>query len=921
MKHRFKSIVAVVIGFSLVACGGGGDDSSKAEGIIDSGMIDSTLQTDGESTPSTDNSDSTVRDSAIALSPDGFVTFETAAVRPLALSADGSRLFVTNTPNSTLDIFSLSEEGPSFEQSVPVGMEPVAVALNANEAWVVNHLSDSVSIVDISATTPHVVKTLLVGDEPRDIVFAGTEGTRAFITAAHRGQNGPDDQPLDAQLTTPGVGRSDVWVFDASDTGVSIGGDPIDVVTLFGDTPRALTVSPDNARVYVAVMNSGNRTTTIGQSEIAKPGPIQSSDGRVQPDTGLIVQFDGSTWRDETGSATDLNDSPYDQKVAFTLPDYDVFEISANDASQVINQVSGVGTILFNMISNPNNDHVYVTNTEALNVNRFEGQGVAATSVRGNFAESRISIINPNGVEVRNLNKHLDHTESSASPSDRQLTTAQPMGMAMTADGSVLYVAGFASNKVVAYDTDALESDSYTVNTDQQVALKGGGPVGMVLDEARGRLYTLTRFNNSVSVIDTNQLKELSSVAMANPEPAHVIAGREFLYNAIDNSSHGDASCGLCHVSGDTDGLAWDLGNPDQSVVFNLNPFVERDLRPNGLPAFHPMKGPMTTQSFRGMAHTGPMHWRGDRMGLNAEPGESVEQAAFREFNVAFPELLGRDSELSDENMKLFAQFPLEIQSPPNPIRALDNSLTPDQSAGRSIYFKEDTTGDVFQCNTCHDLDPTKGAFGTDGDSSVEGPDISQEFKVPHLRNMYQKVGKFGNTGRFAGSNERFGEQVRGFGFMHDGHMDTLDNFFKGSVFKFDLEPELNDKKRGQVVDFVMVMDSNFAPVVGQQVTLTTATGNDTDKRINLLMERAGLASQPECDLIAKGVIENVARGFLFTGGDQFQSDARSESYTYEQLRSLAKTPNGAITFTCVPPGSGQWMGLDRNGDDVFDAD
>ena len=44
----------------------------------------------------------------------------------------------------------------------------------------------------------------------RDIVIAGSGRNRAFITTAHRGQN----NPLDPQLTTPGVGRADVWVFD-----------------------------------------------------------------------------------------------------------------------------------------------------------------------------------------------------------------------------------------------------------------------------------------------------------------------------------------------------------------------------------------------------------------------------------------------------------------------------------------------------------------------------------------------------------------------------------------------------------------------------------------------------------------------------------------------------------------------------------
>jgi len=576
--------------------------------------------------------------------------------------------------------------------------------------------------------------------------------------------------------------------------------------------------------------------------------------------------------------------------------------LNANGAPAVVDRVSGVGTILFNMESNPVTGHVYVTNTEALNVKRFEGPGIAASSVRGNFAESRISVISPEGVDIRNLNKHLNHSEPSASDLDRQISTAQPMGMAITADGSTLYVAGFGSNKVVAYDTDALERDTFAVNGAQQVTLAGGGPTGMALDETRGRLYTLTRFNNSIAIIDTNQLEEISSVAMPNPEPQHVVAGREFLYNAIDNSSHGDSSCGLCHVSGDVDGLAWDLGNPDIAMVDNPNPFVNRFLAPDTDAVFHPMKGPMATQSFRGMANNGPMHWRGDRTGANAAPGESVEIAAFKEFNEAFPELLGRDSELSEEEMDAFARFALEISYPPNPIRALDNSLNADESAGRDIYFDNTTTG-------------------TSGKSSVEGDDVSQEFKVPHLRNMYTKVGKFGNSGRFSGNDQDFGDQIRGFGFMHDGHMDTLDNFFQGDVFSFDADPVVNAEQRAQVVDFVMAMESDLAPIVGQQATLTADTGPDTDTRIELLMARAEVAPEPECDLIAKAVIEDQMRGFLYTGSGNFDSDKQAETFSYQQLREAAQAAEGAVTFTCVPPGSGRRMGIDNNRDGVLDGD
>src|SRR5262247_1549188 len=183
-----------------------------------------------------------------------FTTFETGQVRPLALSPDCTRLFATNTPDNRLEIFSVSAAGLTHTGSVPVGLEPLAVAARSNtEVWVVNHLSDSVSIVDVGTSPPRVTRTLLVGDEPRDIVFAGPGGTRAFITAAHRGQN----RPGDPQLTTTGVGRADVWVFNAAGLDTTLGGTPLSIITLFGDTPRALAT--DGSMVWQPCSSPASR--------------------------------------------------------------------------------------------------------------------------------------------------------------------------------------------------------------------------------------------------------------------------------------------------------------------------------------------------------------------------------------------------------------------------------------------------------------------------------------------------------------------------------------------------------------------------------------------------------------------------------------------------------------------------------------
>jgi YVTN family beta-propeller protein len=889
--------------------------------------------------------------SAVPSGASSFTLFESGQVRPLALSPNGKLLFAVNTPDNRLEIFQVGAPGLFHRASVPVGLEPVAVAARSNEeVWVVNHLSDSVSVVRVSPSGEEgtVVRTLLVGDEPRDIVFAGPGKSRAFITAAHRGQNAP----FDPQLTTPGIGRADVWVFDAAHLGTSLGGSPLTIITLFSDTPRALAVTPDGSRVYAAAFHSGNRTTALhelqvpdgGQAAGGVPGPNSGPTAGPAPEVGLIVKFNGEHW-------VDVLNRSWDGQVRFSLPDKDVFVIdaNANPPAQLPGSAgfySGVGTVLFNMAVNPVNGKVYVSNTEARNDLRFEGAGLfGGGTLRGHLHESRITVLSPAGVAPRHLNKHIDYgTCCTPLPNpENAKSLAQPLGMAVTSNGATLYVAAFGSSRLGVYSTAALEADTFVPSTANQIPLSGGGPTGLVLDEARGRLYVLTRFDNSISIIDTATRGELAHVPMYNPEPSSVVAGRPFLYDARRSSSHGDSSCASCHIFGDLDSLAWDLGNPDDSVLNNPGPFVP-PLPPFGTdptfgfePDFHPMKGPMVTQSLRGMANHGPMHWRGDRTGGNDAPsaqpnsGAFDEAAAFKKFNPAFMSLLGRSAQLTDAEMQQFTDFILQVTYPPNPIRNLDNSLTPAQQAGQDFFFGT-VVAPQGTCETCHRLDPHAnpgegafaGFFGTDGRSSFDAE--PQFLKVPHLRNMYQKVGMFGaGFTTFTIPPDPFlGEQIRGFGFNHDGTIPTLFRFNSGfdanplNPVGIPATPEGVQAKR-DMEQFMLAFDSNLAPIVGQQVTLTAANSAVAAPRIQLLKDRAEAG---ECDLVAKGRLAGHDVGFLYLGGGQFKSDrAAVPPITDTALRTLVTAGEGALTYTCTPPGSGQRIGLDRDLDGVLDGD
>src|SRR5262245_47056624 len=210
--------------------------------------------------------------------------------------------------------------------------------------------------------------------------------------------------------------------------------------------------------------------------------------------------------------------------------------------------------------------------------------------------------------------------------------------MASSTHGATLYGAGCGSGELRVASTAQLEGDTFTPSASDQIGVSGGGPTGVVLDEARSQLYVLTRFDDSISVLATGTGMEVQHLPLHNPEPDSVKNGRPLLYDTSFSSSHGDSSCASCHIFGDFDSLAWDLGNPDDDVLNNPGPFTIVI----GDPDFHPMKGPMTTQSLRGMANHGPMHWRGDRTGGNDVPsnqpggGSFNEDAAFKKFNPAF---------------------------------------------------------------------------------------------------------------------------------------------------------------------------------------------------------------------------------------------------------------------------------------------
>jgi YVTN family beta-propeller protein len=978
MRSSFRAYLSLAAALSvsvLASSSCSSDDSTTASGN-DAGNSDGSPTDGNVLSDGSPDVDANVPVGALDVAPT--FTFESGPVRPVAMSPDGTHLFVANTAHASLDIFNVTASGLTPAGWVFVGIDPVAVAARTNtEVWVVNQISDSVSIVDTSTSPPHVERTLLVGDEPSDVVFGGASKARAFITTAHRGQQRTDASISaapgagDPQLTTASVGRADVWVFDSANLGSTVGGTPVSIVSLFGDTPRALTVSSDGNTVYAAIFKSGNLSTSTS-SELPCPGfatgtpctvsgasvpgspigPSTNYKGITSPAVSVLLRMNptSSAWTDQIGRDWTAN-------TMFTLPDEDVFAIDATALTTKATYLH-VGTTLFAMAVNPVSGNLYVSNTESRNDLRDEGPGtyLPGVTLQGHVAESRVTVISGTTVTPRYLNKHINYATLPAPAGISDHSLATPTNIAVTADGNTMYVSAFGSSKIGVLPTATLENDTFNPTTDSAnyIAVSGGGPSGIVLDEANHRAFVATRFDNGLSVVDLTSKTETAHLKLTTNEPTAVTAGRHFLYDATVSSSNGEAACASCHMFGDDDHLVWDLSNPDADVVTNPINIKLKQGAPGTINGtgnatmLHPNKGPMSTQTLRGTVNHGPMHWRGDRVSgvfgtdtRTAPPYDS--ELAFKNFIVAFNSLLGLGPTFSQTDMQTFADFALKITMPPNPIRALDNSLTTAQAAGRAFYMgctgvdsvtgsPVNCTNDIpatgtahfsdgvttpnfgFACNGCHVLDPANGYFGTDGESSFEN--LPQTMKVPQLRNLYDKIGMFGvpaipnvNTG----NNGFMGPQIRGNGFSHDGSIDTIFRFLQAVVFN-DQGGQVgfaNDDARRAVEQYLLAFDSDLAPIVGQQVTLRSDNASAAGPRIDLFIARAATPfaskilgpSANECDLVARAVVGGKVVAYRMQPNKSFVAVNNTATLTDAAVRALASTAGQEVTYTCMPPG------------------
>ncbi len=814
---------------------------------------------------------------AAQVPPGAFVNFEGAQTNPIRMSADGTRLFAVNTPNGTVSAFCIaascggSPSNPALIAEIPVGIEPVSVNINPNgaivddEAWVVNQISNSVSVVSVSKGI--VTDTIYAKAEPSDVVFTGS---MAFVSVA----------------------RSNlVNVYSTSSAHTLLKSIP-----LTGEGPRALAVSPNGSTVYVAFALSGNHSTIVPATQAPPPPPPVNTSLPKPPQVSLIV---------------DASDPSWTSVITYTMPDNDVAAISASTLA-VTQYYPHLGTINLGLAVNPQSGNLYVANTDALNLIMFE------TALNGHLVNHQITTVNPTTGQttITDLNPNINYAQLQ-NPQAMATALAMPTAIVCDPTGTYLYIAAFGTDRVGIFNVASgtvqgfVEIDPQATGAIANPASKRG-PRGLALNAPNNLLYVLNRISNTISIVNLSSSTVTAEFATGSfdPTPTVIRDGRGFLYDH-KLSGNGTAACASCHVDAEMDLLAWNLGNPDGSMV-NL-------WENNQEFSFHPMKGPMTTQSLRGLADMQPYHWRGDK-------------PDFAAFNGAFAALMG-GSQLSSADMTAFTNFINTIVYQPNPNLEVNNTypasialvdmpgVTASPLTGQNdfldIIFNPKTEPGVT-CSTCHASGPTPPTNGVVAGPGTNlnvripqgtGPSAEQPFKIPHLRNLYQKLNVNFNAGAVS---------VNGFGFNHDGSIGGL--FDQASQNTFG-SISTNTEEKQAIDAFEMCFPTGTVPATGFTRTVTSASISNSGVQ-NEWITLQSQASVGNIDLIANGTINGQVHGLLYQpGSNNYETDTTGLGpYTQSQLASLIKNGD-TLTFMGVPPGSGTRMALDTNLDGVKNGD
>jgi YVTN family beta-propeller protein len=454
------------------------------------------------------------RPPATAPWPAGYLNFETPQCNPIAMSPDGRRIYVLNTPRHTVVEM---DRRARVHREFTVGLEPagVAVSPDGRMLYVTNYQSDSVSAVDLvlGATTAVIQQIdpqtrLSVLDEPCGVVFSPAQ-PRAYVT-----------------LSQP----NRVAVIDTRTHTIER------IVSVPGEDPRAVAVSADGRYVFVAAFESGNHT------EVELDGEDDIDQSKRYWWYTFLNFIAGSLSME---GVIDFVGSPGSPDP--TAPDDDLFIIDADTLD--VTAVRSVGTLLYGLTVSRDGRSVWGANTDHLNFTNGP-EALAGRPIKNQLTR------------VTTLDDQWSQTDVHAVALDEDPQTgallpggAVPSAVTATAASELLVTAASS-------DTLLIVNPSGVVRARVPV---GSMPRGVV---SKGLLaYVYNRGDLSVSIVDLLYAREIRRAALgSDPAPPGLAAGRRLFYSAAF-SANGTFACASCHPDAHGDQLMWDLGDGPRTTM------------------------------------------------------------------------------------------------------------------------------------------------------------------------------------------------------------------------------------------------------------------------------------------------------------------------------------------------------------------
>jgi hypothetical protein len=200
----------------------------------------------------------------------------------------------------------------------------------------------------------------------------------------------------------------------------------------------------------------------------------------------------------------------------------------------------------------------------------------------------------------------------------------------------------------------------------------------------------------------------------------------------------------------------------------------------------------------------------------------------------------------------------------------------------------------------------------------------NKSMKVPSLRTAYRRLG----------FNTTLVDSTIGFGFENDGTADSCERHIAQPPFSVTSDQDVAD-----VLAFILclsssgdlpsgsVTDANMPPgtpgqgtpaAVGRQITLASPAPPQSD--VDELTVLRNLVTAGKVGLVAHALIDGESRGYTMTGPDRFDSDRMGEVLDSAELMALP-SPGSEVTFTVVPVGTEDRVGIDRDQDGFLDTD